>query len=630
MAYEDKESDKGGVEISVAEGQSDVVGEEGLSRREDELAAAGVTRFSPYSQCMTPKATEVELPSEDKEQLPSPVLKVTKAESGVVVGRNGYDFRQVAIDLFFEQLKQTAMEENKRQKVISFIFSDSSAAREVTAAEAPLVSAAAAAPSGTQQLEEEYQAFRTQPQREHAAAGERLATDLEELKGLEQLSKEFEGYINVIKKSEEWGGVEKSNKANYLESEVKIMYESEHSPLECPRIDATRSKIKALEQETKKGTPKESGQRSGIEELLTKVAPKPREARKRWKGLKSDQGVMDRMHFYLTRCEGELEVGHKNLALQDQELEFQSEGRDFSVEVLSGPKVLESMAFGLTTPCCLKVPASGSKYLYGIMFDPDISMAVIRDSKGHVLTTALVSSHEEDGKIGFWHLDKSKDAKNMISPETIKMGYQALGCKMVREGKATEVYWAPGEASVVNMLAKDVVGLGNRCKRLGIMTPSEMEGKLQTALEEQGISADQVEATTGSGRTDVRGLQKITFVLENSEKLVKIPEVREELANWMSSIMGYERCPSRPVVDLEKDVFRLSRSEGHGLCDLHFRMVNKERLPQRLLEIYDSSLRARNGRMRPLIEDSIGFKDCEVQAILAMDTAEAISARRSR
>lgn len=244
-------------------------------------------------------------------------------------------------------------------------------------------------------------------------------------------------------------------------------------------------------------------------------------------------------------------IPEKNNTLKFSKKTIDEKGN--TVEILSNKNVIESIAFGITTPCCLSFPASGSKYLYGVLFDPNISMLVIKDKNGSVLADSIITS--TNNSIGLWHMDSSKYNKQENKENVLNNGLQKF-ISEYRQNNNVRIFMAPGESTLLNL------------GKINPQNTSEINTIIHKDLISNGVSESVIDATVGSGRTDVSSFKYLAYSFEHSESLSK--GVKNKLIEFISNNTGWKFIPKDIKVLDKNDIFEISKDEGHGLCNIQF------------------------------------------------------------
>ena len=295
-----------------------------------------------------------------------------------------------------------------------------------------------------------------------------------------------------------------------------------------------------------------------------------------------------------------------------------------TVEVLSGMSLLDAVSFGITTPCCLSLPASGTKYLYAILFDSRVSVGVVRDKDGRALATCLVTDNGD--QLGMWHVDISKffevkdsnllfEDKKKKKIEIIKKAMEYLGVELANKNGKT-IFIAPGEATLVNLgflnkenivtlnkfLQDDLLRMENvsleelqeikksvdqanvqkivKCERIGVAFDAAVVQEAQASIERK------IESSVGGGRTDVGSFKYLAYALENFEELSTIGQNR--LKEFISEATGWKIVENHTEAVNGNDLFELNKDDGHGLCKIQFVYANPIVVEQESTVHYDS------------------------------------------
>ena len=283
----------------------------------------------------------------------------------------------------------------------------------------------------------------------------------------------------------------------------------------------------------------------------------------------------------------------------------------YTVEILSKDNIAENLAFGVTTPCCLNLIASGTKYLYLSLFDPNTSMVVVKDKNGKAIATSLITTNGKE--IGVWHIDSPNNSK--IKKEDVKKSIDFL-CSELKNRKS--VFMAPGEATLPNLkfldqqntkyineyLLKDLINKDFYELDQNHEQNRELTKKINQELEDdyeyneyllncrneyeksdlfydsivsaneaineamkdtQNKVKEKVEQAVGSGRTDVGDFQYFAYALENINELTEAG--KDTLNEFISSKTGWKHKKEYTPMS---DKFRANKNEGHGLCQTQF------------------------------------------------------------
>ena len=279
----------------------------------------------------------------------------------------------------------------------------------------------------------------------------------------------------------------------------------------------------------------------------------------------------------------------------------------YTVEILSKNNIAENLAFGVTTPCCLKLVASGTKYLYLSLFDPNTSMVVVKDKTGKAIATSLITSNDEE--IGIWHIDSPQNSK--IKREDVKKSINFL-CNELKNKKP--VFIAPGEATLTNLnllnqkdveninnyilkdltnkeyyklkqnientektnqelendyeYNEDLLNCRNEYERSDLFYDNILDAEIEinkNIKETQNKVKEKIDQAVGSGRTDVGNFQNLAYALENIEELTE--EGKNTLNNFIATKTNWKH---KKTYTSMSNKFEVNENKGHGLCQTQF------------------------------------------------------------
>lgn len=239
-----------------------------------------------------------------------------------------------------------------------------------------------------------------------------------------------------------------------------------------------------------------------------------------------------------------------------------------TIEILQEDNLHEIVGFGVATPCCLNIPASGTKYIYAALFDPRVSMVVIKDLQHHYIASSLIT--DNDGQITIWHVDKSKYFKPPDSQPThfiIKKAFDLFAKELTKITKSP-LFIAPGEATLVNFGYLDETTASNINKTL-------REDLMKNLKFKEQRFETLINSYVGSGRTDVGSFKYLAYGLENFDNLSE--GMQDRLIQFILNLTKWEFEDKQSYPLKRNDIFQINNDEGHALCKLQFIYYNNEK-----------------------------------------------------